>query len=174
MLRRITVLFAALALLTTAATAHAQEDDGQSTREKRGWSLGAGIGFLADVNTAGGPTQFLMQFDALYNVSNKFAMGATFQVGPAGGSSTIALSFDGRFYLGKGDGPLTPYVGAGIGFRDNTGATGGADFLFPILFGVEIDVTDALAVTSDMRLNITSGDDNFYYSWQILGARLRF
>ena len=36
------------------------------------------------------------------------------------------------------------------------------------------DIARRIALTSDMRLNIVSGADNFYYSWQLIGARFRF
>jgi hypothetical protein len=175
---RVTILVLTILLAPIAAQA---QDSGEkkAVREKNKWSIAGGIGFASGVNTAGGPNQFLMQFDALYSLTNNISMGPTFQVGPASNSSTVALTLDARFYtpMGKGDGfigKLAPYVGAGLGFRSNTGVTGDTGFLFPILFGVEFDLTDNISLLTDMRLNIVSGNDNFYYTWQMLGARLRF
>ncbi len=41
----------------------------------------------------------------------------------------------------------------------------------------QYEVTDQIAMTSDMRVNVLAGDifgDSFYYSWQLIGARYRF
>jgi len=169
----------ALAVLLAPTVLFAEESAASKkpVREENKWSVAGGIGFLADVNSAGGNSQFLMQFDGLYSLTNNISIGATFQVGPASYSSTIALTADGRFYfpLGSGDGLLgkiAPYAGAGLGFRSYTSDT--TDFLFPIIVGVEYDFTRNLSLTTDMRFNITSGRDRFYYSWQLIGARLRF
>lgn len=170
----------ALAILLAPTVGLAQDSEGKkAVRAKNQWSVGGGIGFTSGVNTAGGPTQFLFTVDALYSLTNNISIGPSFQLGPAGNSSTVALSLDGRFYtpMGKGDGfigRLAPYVGVGMGFRSNTGITGDSGFLFPILVGVEYDLSDNLSLTTDMRLNIVSGNDNFYYTWQVLGARFRF
>jgi hypothetical protein len=176
----IRAILLALVILLAPAIGLAQDSGNKkAVREKNQWSVGGGIGFAAGVNTAGGPTQFLFQVDALYSLTNNISIGPTFQLGAASNSSTVALSLDGRFYIpfGKGDGfigKLAPYAGAGIGFRSNTGVSGDTGFLFPILFGVEYDLMDNISLSTDMRLNIVSGNDNFYYTWQIIGARLRF
>ncbi len=170
----------AATLLLMPVSAHAQpaaQDPPTPVREEHRASVGAGVGFLAAVDSPGGGEQFLMQFDFLYSVTNHISLGTTFQAAPAGGSSTLALSFEGRAYfpLGEGEGflgKLAPYAGLGLGFRGYTGTT--LDFLFPILFGAELDLTRRFSLTSDMRLNVTSGPDNFYYSWQLVGARFRF
>ena len=170
-------ILVALVLLVSPALATAQEGSKQAPRAANKLSVAGGIGFLSSIQSLGGPDQFLMQFDGLYNLTNNFAVGSVLQVGPASRSSTVAMSFEGRFYVPLGDGEgvvgrLAPYVGAGLGFRSYTGFN--TEFLFPIIAGLEYDLTDNLALTSDMRFNITSGLDNFYYSWQLVGARLRF
>jgi hypothetical protein len=176
MLRSI-ILAVAVLLAPTALLAKEPAGSSKPVREAHKLSVAGGIGFLADVNSAGGKSQFLMQFDALYSLTNNIAIGSVFQVGPAGNSSTIALTAEGRFYfpLGDGDGiigKIAPYAGLGLGFRSYTSDT--TDFLFPMILGVEYDLMEHLSLTSDMRFNITSGRDRFYYSWQLVGARFRF
>ena len=54
------------------------------------------------------------------------------------------------------------------------GGPAGTAFLFSFIGGLEYDISDRVALTSDMRLNLTSFNDPFYFSWQVLGARYRF
>jgi hypothetical protein len=172
---RALVLGVAIALIPM--TVHAES--GRRSEDVRGakkLSVSAGVGFLSDVDSFGGTDQFLMQFDVLYNFTNILAAGAVLQAGPAWGSSTVAMSFEGRAYLPiEGEGfarRLAPYVGVGLGFRTYTNIN--TEFLFPIIIGLEYDMSDSVSLTSDMRFNIASGYDTFYYSWQIVGARVRF
>jgi len=179
MFRAIILAFVVL-LAPTALFAQQSSGSKKPIRAENKVSIAGGMGFTADVNSFGGASrsQFLMQFDAMYSMTNNLAIGGTFQVAPSGGSTTIGLTADARVYLplGKGDnliGKLAPYGGVGIGFRSYTNS--GTDFLFPIIFGLEYDVSRHVSLTSDMRFNITSGDtDRFYYSWQMIGARVRF
>ena len=176
----------ALAVLLSPTALLAQETT-ESRREAHPISIAGGMGFLSSIDSSGGTSQFLMQFDGLYHFTNNLAGGVTLQAGPSGGSSTVAMSFDGRYYLPLGAllgneegilGRLVPYAGAGIGFRTYTTDLpfdpGTTDFLFNPMLGLEYDVTDNLSVTTDMRFNVTSGRDNFYYSWQLIGTRFRF
>jgi opacity protein-like surface antigen len=181
-------LFLAVLLAPTVLLAQepAQQSD-QARREAHPISISGGIGFLSSIRSTGGQNQFLMQFDGLYHFTNNLAAGVTLQAGPSSRSSTVAMSFDGRVYLPLGKmlgneegilGRLVPYAGAGIGFRTYTSDfpffSGTTDFLFSPTLGLEYDVTDNLSISTDMRFNVTSGVDNFYYSWQLIGTRLRF
>jgi opacity protein-like surface antigen len=197
---RILAIAMAVLLAPTALLAQTSNRGGkEARREAHPFSVNGGIGFLADVNSSpprpnpnDARSQFLMQFDGFYNFTNNVAAGVTLLAGPSGDSSTVAMSFDGRFYLPLGSllgneegilGRLVPYAGAGIGFRtytqsaatvSNFGDPGTTDFLFDPTLGLEYDLTERLSLTTDMRFNVTSGRDNFFYSWQLLGARFRF
>ena len=191
----------AMAILLSPTALLAQEAPGarepqnakQTRREAHPVSVSAGIGFLASIESSPPRSkrrsQFLMQFDGFYSITEHVAAGVTLQAGPSRQSSTVAMSFDGRFYFppvadlfGNGDGDLgrlVPYAGAGIGFRTYTrdsrsGEPGTTDFLFNPTVGLEYDLTDHLSLTTDMRFNVTTGRDRFYYSWQMIGTRFRF
>ena len=190
----------AMAILLSPTALLAQEAPGaqepqnakQTRREAYPMSVSAGIGFLASIDSSRprccGRSQFLMQFDGLYSITNNVAAGVTLQAGPSGQSSTVAMSFDARVYFPLGDGSgngdgfvgrLVPYAGMGMGFRTYTSdfsslEPGTTDFLFNPTVGLEYDVSDNFSVTTDMRFNVTSGRDRFYYSWQLIGARFRF
>ena len=82
---------------------------------------------------------------------------------------------------------LTPYAGLGMGLwhvggdLGNFGTVDFSDnaFLFSMIFGIEYDLSEHVALTSDMRFNILGGtapqiDDHFNYTWQIAGVRYRF
>jgi opacity protein-like surface antigen len=177
---------ALLVVISFAPTAGGAQESEQTRRESNQISVAGGVGFLESIDTTGGGAQFLLQFDGLYHFTRNFAAGVTLQAGPSSRSSTVAMSFDARYFFARendeGLGRLVPYVGAGIGFRSYTDDTsrspfvipGSTDFLFSPTIGLEYDLTDHLSLTSDMRFNVTSGFDNFYYSWQLLGVRFRF
>ena len=185
MIRHLAIVLALLLAPTELLAQGADDSKAESRREAHPFSMNGGIGFLADVNSSGGKEQFLMQFDFLYHPNDNFGAGVTLQAGPSSNSSTVAMSFEGRFYLPL-DGRTTnefaarlaPYLGAGIGFRtyteDRPFERGTTDFLFSPALGLEYDISDHVSLTTDMRFNVTSGRDNFYYSWQLLGARYRF
>jgi opacity protein-like surface antigen len=179
------VALALLVVVSFAPTAAGAQESERARRESNQISISGGVGFLESIDTTGGGAQFLLQFDGLYHFTRNFAAGVTLQAGPSSRSSTVAMSFDARFFFAREDdeglGRLVPYVGAGIGFRSYTDDTsrpfvipGSTDFLFSPTIGLEYDLTDHVSLTSDMRFNVTSGFDNFYYSWQLLGVRFRF
>jgi len=168
---------AVLALLAVPLAATAQ----QAQKPDHPLSVGTGIGFVAS------ETAFLFQLDANYKLTDSFSVGPFFQVAPYDLSTLISLAIDGRYHVNflhsQKDqilNKVTPYVGLGAGFThlsiDNS-SFGESAFLISILMGLEYDITEHIAFTSDMRFNIAAGDlfgDSFYYSWQILGARYRF
>ena len=82
-------LLIAILLAATPLVAHAEAKPNDVT----GWSVGGGIGFLAD------PGQFLLQLDAPYRYSELFSMGPAFQLGAGGSRFTFNASLDGKFHI---------------------------------------------------------------------------
>jgi hypothetical protein len=86
------------------------------------------------------------------------------------------FSFDGRSE--REIHRLRPYLQGGIGLayvdhrrRDGVG------FLMNGGFGVEYPLNESAALVSSMRFNGVpdgAGGEHFFYSWQLLGAQLRF
>jgi len=187
----------ALILVLSAAVspivAHAQA--GSPGADHR-WSVGTGIGFASSIG-GGGPSilgfrfpsqsGFLWQLDGQFRIMDPISVGLFMQVVPVTGGTVFSFAADGRYHFGflheqsnEILSRLTPYAGFGFGL-----AHFGADFvnvsangaLFSFIFGIEYDVTDHIAITSDMRFNAVAGNDSgdsFYYSWQLVGARYRF
>ena len=150
----------------------------RKVEDPTGWSVGGGLGAIAD------PGQFLLQLDASYRFSELFSLGPTFQLGASSFWTTVSTSLDGKIHLdlfGESDNPilanLTPYAGVGVGltYYDVFGFDE-TSLLIPVLIGVEYDLREDIALTSDMRFNVvaTSDLDNFYWSWQVIGVRYRF
>lgn len=167
--------FAVVSIFITAPLlAHAQA---RSPGAEHKFSVGTGIGFAADF---GIQTGFNWQLDAQYRVTDDVSVGGWMQVVPLTGVTLFSMEGDARYHfdvlrsnnnavLSK----VTPYAGLGMGFAHAGGAAGTA-FLFSFIGGLEYDVNDHVAITSDMRLNLTSFNDVFYFSWQVIGARYRF
>jgi opacity protein-like surface antigen len=164
-----------LAILLSPMALHAQESSGDENR----LSVGGGIGFASSI---GNTSAFLLQLDMLYRVTDHLSFGPMFQVAPQSFGSIISMSLDSKygFDLSHLDddllSKLTPYLGAGLGFTHFTGGPGDTGFLISLITGLEYDVSDQVALTSEMRFNIVPGDyfDTFYFSWQMVGVRIRF
>jgi opacity protein-like surface antigen len=155
-----------------------------------GWSVGGGIGFTAS------PTSFLMQFDAPYHFGNGASVGPQMQFGVTGDTTIVSGAINGRYDFdilsGNSNGlisKLTPFVNGGIGFsyiknkrvfRNPFISNSGTGFLMEFGGGIAYRLSDHVSLESAMQLNIIPdgagpGDnDHFYYSWQMLGARLHF
>ena len=157
-----------------AAPAFAQGggDDGRSN-----WSVSAGMGFTAD------PETFLMNFEAEYHVTENVSIGPVLQIGAAD-LSIIAPYANARFrfpafskdddFLGKLR--LSVQAGLGLAYYSAPGA-GSTGMLLNFGGGLEYALTDGLSLHSRMLFNVLPVDafgDNFYYSWEIIGARYRF
>jgi hypothetical protein len=162
------------------------------------WSVGTGIGFASSIGEPVSQSGFLWQLDGQYRITDAFSAGLFMQVIPVTGATIFSLAADSRYhfdflhsqsneFLSK----LTPYAGFGFGLYhasyDFPWWTGrwwwwGQDVsdngaLFSFIVGLEYDITDHVALTSDMRFNVIAGNDSpdsFYYSWQLIGARYRF
>jgi hypothetical protein len=166
-----------LSILLAATPLAAQAEPGPS--DVTGWSVGGGIGFIAS------PGQFLLQLDAPYRLSKLISVGPTFQLGASGSRTTVNASLDGKIHLPVFErssnaffGKLTPYFGVGVGFShyNRSNRSDESNLLIPVLTGAEFELTDQIALTSDMRFNIaaTSDIDTFFFSWQMIGVRYRF
>ncbi len=167
-----------LTCLSLALAGPALSNEKRKVRDPSGWSAGGGIGAIAS------PGQFLLQLDAPYRFSRLLSVGPTFQLGAGSGLTTVSMSLDGKVHLdvfGRMDNAffanLTPYAGIGAGFTHYSASPfKETNFLIPVLFGFEFDLTENVALTNDMRFNIvaTSDVDKFYWSWQLIGVRYRF
>jgi hypothetical protein len=188
----------ALFLVTTPLLAGAQEG---SPGAEHKFSVSTGIGFASSLGEYGAPAPFffpftrsflpsqsgfLWQVDAQYRVAPAVSIGGFMQVSPFTGGTLFSIAADGRYHFDLGAqsnealSKLTPYAGVGFGLSHVGSDFGDASdnaALFSFIVGVEYDVTDHVAVTSDMRFNVLAGElfgDSFYYSWQMVGARYRF
>jgi hypothetical protein len=145
-----------------------------------GWSLRAGVGFTA------GPETFLMNFELPYAFDRWVSAGPMVQVGLDNNETIVAPTLNVTLTIpdlpGSALDKFHPFVLVGMGFavlsddnrrNDNTSA----GFLVPFGFGIEYAATSHFAVGSQMMVNFLPEetlDQNFWYSWQILGARFSF
>jgi len=176
-----------IALMLVIAPIAAQAQSGNPGADHK-WSVGTGIGFASSIGVNRfSQSGFLWQLDGQYRLTDAFSIGGFMQVAPVTGGTVFSIAADGRYHFGflrsqSNDffNKLTPYVGFGFGL-----AHFGSDFsfysdngaLFSFIAGMEYDLTDHVALTSDMRFNAIAGNssgDSFYYSWQLIGARYRF
>jgi opacity protein-like surface antigen len=165
-----------LAIITAPLLAVAQSHEKASNPgADHPFSISTGIGFASSVFTL---TGFNWQLDAQYRLNDNVSVGGWMQVVSVPGAAIFSMTGDTRYHFdflhSKGDGflsKLTPYAGAGMGFST---AGGFSAFLFSMIGGLEYDLNERLALTSDMRFNILSGPDSFNFSWQMIGARYRF
>jgi opacity protein-like surface antigen len=178
-----------LVLILVAAPVLAQAQEGSPGAEHK-WSVGTGLGFAASIGS--GPLSqsgFNWQLDGQYRITDSISAGIWMQVVPVTLATVFAMAGDARYHFGflRGNSnefvsKLTPYAGAGMGLWHigaDVGNLSDNAFLFSMIAGMEYDLTDHFALTSDMRFNILGGtapaiNDSFYFSWQIIGARYRF
>ncbi len=153
-----------------------QTGSGPST----GWSFRGGIGFTDD------PNAFLMNFELPYAFDQWVSAGPMMQVGLHNDNTIVAPTLNITVTVpdlpGKDFDRIHPYSFAGIGFaylkdddrQRNDNDTG---FLINFGFGLEYQLTQSLFLGSQMMFNFLPKDtlgENFFYSWQIIGARVAF
>ena len=157
-----------------------------SSRHK-GFSVGGGIGFTAS------PTSFLMQFEAPYDFGNGLALGPQLQIGVDGVTTIVGATLDLRygFDLSSTSNDIAsgfePFVNGGLGLaymKHEIGArfrpeveVDEVDFMMNLGFGIAYHLSRRVVLESRMEFNIVPGrviGDNFYYTWQMLGARYKF
>lgn len=147
------------------------------------FSIRGGFGFTAD------PSTFLLAGAVDYFVNEQFAIGPLLQAGISDNRSIVAPTLNLQYFIDltgvSKDGALRklrPLLQGGVGFAyihkdigsQNTDELG---FLLNLGFGLEYDVTQKLALGSNMLFNILPHEvagENFFFSWQVLGFRLRF
>lgn len=173
--------------LLVALPASAQSNTG---KDRRGFSLGGGIGFVAS------PDAFELGFEAPYHFDDHFSLGPVLQLGLDGNFLLVLASANARYgwrmsqIAGTSDDwakRLKLYGQGGLGVSHLSidipsvipggGSIGDTAFLVNFGFGLEYDLNSKIALTSNMLFNFHVGDlfaDNFTYSWQMLGARYRF
>jgi len=173
-------------VLLTPGAAHAAST--ATAADDRGWSVGGGIGLTAS------PTTFLMNFDLPYNFGNNLSLGPQMQIGVTGGATVVSMTANGRydidFSMGNAESAtIRPFVNAGLGFTyESIGpdfnifgvSNSGTGFLIAMGGGLEFRMTDHVSLESAVQFNIIASgagpgnNDHFYWSWQMLGVRLRF
>ena len=182
----------AIAVLLAGPVA-AQDDDhrdggGAGYRDEGTFSLKPGLGFTAS------PTTLLLGFEGDYRVMEPISLGLLTEVGIDDDVTIVSPQLFARYWpdLGEMIDPdvafVEPYVHLGIGFswwdadvykRVNDDDTA---FLLSPGFGVDFRINEHVAVGSQMLFNIiptgihddTPIDDQFYYSWEVVGVRFRF
>lgn len=171
--------------LTSTAPALAQQSEDSS---KRGWSVGGGIGLTAS------PTSFLMQFDAPYRFGGGLSIGPQLQIGVSGGTTIVSFAANGRYdfdgLFGSGNGfmsKISPFANGGLGFtymkrgkKKSYSDNSGIGFLMEFGGGVAFALNERISLESAMQFNIIpdgagpNDNDKFYWSWQMIGARVHF
>ncbi len=177
------ILVLAISLLT-ANFAAAQESSNPPALDASRFSVSGGIGFFAEDNFDG----FLLNIGGLYHIDGKFSVGVDLQLGFEDDLTIVSMPFYGRYDFGNIPvdvqvlKEIHPFVKTGLGFTfaeidtpfgdfDDTG------FLFTIGGGIAYPVLENLSLESTMLFNVTTNDffeDDFYFSWEILSARLHF
>jgi hypothetical protein len=145
-----------------------------------GWSLRAGIGFIDD------PNAFLLNIELPYAFDRWVSVGPMFQIGLDDNNTIVAPSLNVTVTipdLPRGDfDRFHPYGFVGMGFAylkdDNRPKNdSSAGFLINFGFGLEYQVSNRFFVGSQMMFNFLPEevlDEDFFYSWQIAGARFTF
>ncbi len=180
----VSFLIVACLTLGAAGSASAQQSSSGSS-DGSGFSVAAGMGFFAEDNFDG----FLLNFEGSYHLDEHWSAGVDFQLGFANDALLFSMPFFGQYDFGNFpvDVPVLQdmhaFVKTGMGFtyaevdlpgRRNVDDTG---FLFVLGGGVAYPVTDNISLESRMQFNITTNrffEDDFYFSWEVIGARFRF
>ena len=172
----------AFALIGPAIDSATAQEDSELTAEK--FSLGSGIGFFADDNFTG----FALDFEGTYRINEHWSSGVIFQLGFDDDfmlfSMPLYLQYDfGNFPVSVAVlEDMHAFARFGLGFSyarldDSLVDVDRTGFLFVLGAGVAYPINEHLSLESRMHLNLTSNDlfeDDFYYSWQVVGARYRF
>ena len=189
----IRVLAIALLIASPITAQDAYDDDyrdggGAGFRDEGTFSLKGGLGFTSS------PTSLLLGFEGDYRAMEPISFGLLTEVGIDDDVTIVSPQLFARYWpdLGEMIDPdvafLEPYAHLGIGFSwwDADVYKGVDDddtqFLLSPGFGLDFRINEHLSVGTQMLFNIlpagihddTPIDDQFYYSWQVVGLRLRF
>jgi opacity protein-like surface antigen len=164
------------------------EGGGAGYRDEGTFSLKPGLGFTAS------PDTFLLGFEGDYRVAEPFSLGLLTEVGIDSDLTIVSPQLFARYWpdLGELIDPdvsfIEPYLHLGIGFTwwDADVYKGVNDddtqFLLSPGFGVDFRINEHVAIGTQMLFNVIPGsihddtriDDDFYYSWEVIGVRFRF
>ena len=165
-----------------------RDGGGAGFRDEGTFSLKPGIGFTL------GPDTFLLGFEGDYRIIEPVSVGLLTEVALDDDVTIVSPQIFARYWpdLGEMIDPdvafIEPYLHLGMGFSwwdadvykhvddDDT------QFLVSPGFGVDFRINEHVSVGSQMLFNViptgihddTPIDDEFYYSWQVVGLRLRF
>jgi len=157
-------------------------------RDEGTFSLKPGLGFTAS------PTSLLLGFEGDYRAAQPFSVGLLTEVGIDDDFTIVSPQLFARWWPDLGDlidpdvSFIEPYLHLGVGFSwwdaDHYKGVNDDDtqFLLSPGFGVDFRINRHLSVGSQMLFNVipaaihddTRIDDQFYYSWQVIGLRYRF
>ena len=166
--------------LMVVGSVHAQE----SAAQERKFSVASGLGFFANNDDHG----FSMNFEGSYHFDEHWSGGIDFQIGIEDSDTTIlSVPIFGRYDFGNFRTEvafledLHAFLKLGMGLThvsiDGHGSRSDTDFLFVMGGGLAYPITDRISLESRMQFNITPNDyfdDDYYFSWEIIGARFRF
>lgn len=145
-----------------------------------GWSARAGLGFTA------APESLLLQFEVPYAFDQWVSAGPLLQVGFDGENTVVGSSMNVTITIpdlpGSDFDRLHPYGFVGLGFAvveddDRKDDNISAGLLIPVGFGIEYQISDRLALGSQMTFNILPEEileQRFWYSWQVGAVRIAF
>ncbi|MFK7898806.1 MAG: outer membrane beta-barrel protein [Myxococcota bacterium] len=145
-----------------------------------GWSGRAGLGFTAD------PSSLLLNFDFPYYFDRFVAVGPMLQVGIDEDETIIAPTLN--LFINIPDigvaglERVQPYGFVGLGFAvveddDRSNDNSATDFLINFGVGIEYQISEHLFLGSHMTFNFLPNEalsQEFFYSWQVGGARIAF
>ena len=152
-------------------------------------SVASGIGFVSGIAAPGDDSAFLLDFEVDYRVAGGSSVGGLLQLGLENDFTIVSPVGYGRYTFDLGAmgasemARIRPFVQAGLGFTyidldlPFPGDDDDLGFMLNFGFGVDVVLTDQLALGSKMLFNIMPDDvfnENFYYSWEIIGVRFRF
>ena len=174
----LSLLFAAPALAPSASAQSRSEGGPRPPAEGGPFSVQAGLGFTAD------PDAFLLEFEGNYRLGDGLSVGPLLQLGLdddftlVSPSGYVRYTFDLSHVTAPELRRLQPYVQGGLGFTyiddDDDDDIG---FLISFGFGADYPITDSVSLGSRMLFNFLPDDvvdENFYFSWQVVGVRYRF
>ena len=149
-------------------------------RDATGWSARLGIGFTSD------PDAFLIGLELPYAFDPWVSAGPLLQIGTSDHNTIVAPTLNVTVKIpdlpGDDFDRLQPYGFLGMGFayieddnRRNDNSSVG--LLIDCGIGIEYQISDPVYIGSQMMFNFLPEetlDENFFYSWQVLGIRLAF
>jgi hypothetical protein len=152
---------------------------GLAQTERAGrWAVEGGIGFTAS------PTTFEMGVAGLYGINSHFSIGPVAQFGVSDNHTIIAPTVNVRYSFALPGAKsevarrFEPFLEGGVGFAwIDKPAVDEIGFLMDFGFGMEYAWNRNVSLVSRMLFNVLPAEtagENFFYTWQVLGAQYRF